>query len=101
MKVTCLLRGKFLKEKVVKNQGLVGLLQLLFQHNRFLVPHTPILPRIEKSIHLVAIGNLDCATLCLNMLTYHGSWALPKCASDVVFFKKIGQRLAEGDGNQF
>ena len=50
----------------------MGLLQLLFQQNRFFVLDTPKLPRMEKSIHLVAMGNLDCATLCLNMLTYHG-----------------------------
>ena len=47
MKVTCLLGGKFLKEKMVKDQRLVGLLQLLFQHNRFSVLDTPKLPRIE------------------------------------------------------
>ena len=45
MKVTCLLGGKFLNEKFVKNQGLVGILQHLFQHNRFLVLDTPKLPR--------------------------------------------------------
>ena len=36
-----------LKEKIVKDQRLVGLLQILLQHNRFLVLDTPKLPRIE------------------------------------------------------
>ena len=47
MKVTCLLGGKFLTEKIVKDQRLVGLLQILLQHNRFLVLDTPKLPQIE------------------------------------------------------